>query len=184
MRKLKSFIFISLDGFYKDKEGDTNWHNHGEEENEYAAQALRAGDTLLFGRVTYEMMESYWPTSMAISNDPVIAEGMNKADKIVFSRTLKKAGWNNTTLIKDDLIEGIKKIKNTPGADLTLLGSGSIFVRLAEQGLIDEIQLMVDPVVLGSGTPLFNGIHGRLNMKLISSKTFKSGVVLLCYKQL
>jgi dihydrofolate reductase len=182
MRKLTVFNFITLDGYFKGPKGDISWHKHGKEENEYAAESLRSGNTLLFGRVTYEMMASYWPTPVALINDPLIAEGMNKADKIVFSRTLKKAAWNNTRLVKDNIVEETKKMKQMPGKDMTLLGSGSILIQFAEQGLIDEYQIMIDPVVLGAGTPIMEGIHRQLDLKLTGIRRFGSGVVLLSYQ--
>ena len=182
MRKLSVFNFITLHGYFAGPNGDISWHRHGAEENAYAAEGLKAGSTLLFGRVTYEMMAGYWPTPMAIKNDPIIAEGMNMADKIVFSRTMKKAGWNNTRLVKDNIAEEIRKMKQKPGKDMTVLGSGSIVTQFAEQGLIDEYQFMVDPVALGDGTPIFKGITHKLDLKLTSTRTFKSGVVLLCYE--
>jgi len=182
MRKLSVFNFITLHGYVAGPNGDISWHRHGAEENAYAAEGLKAGSTLLFGRVTYEMMAGYWPTPMAIKNDPIIAEGMNMADKIVFSRTMKKAGWNNTRLVKDNIAEEIRKMKQKPGKDMTVLGSGSIVTQFAEQGLIDEYQFMVDPVALGDGTPIFKGITHKLDLKLTSTRTFKSGVVLLCYE--
>ncbi|MDD4969198.1 MAG: dihydrofolate reductase family protein [Paludibacter sp.] len=182
MRKVKAFIFITLDGYYAGEEGDISWHNHGHEENEYASRSMSAGDILLFGRVTYDMMQSYWPTPMAKMNDPVVAEGMNKSEKLVFSRTLKKTSWENSTLVKEDVVEELKRLKLQPGKDMTLLGSGSILKQLAEHGLIDEYQIMVDPVVIGSGVRLFEGIREQLNLKLVSTTAFKSGVVLLCYQ--
>ena len=182
MRKLIAFDFVTLNGYYKGPKGDISWHRHGAEENGYAAEKLKSGGTLLFGRVTYEMMASYWPTPIAIKNDPVVAEGMNNADKIVFSRTLKKVEWNNTRLVKENIAEEIKKMKRMAGKDMTLLGSGSILTQFAEQGLIDEYQIMVDPVVLGDGTPLFKDIKHKLDLKLTTTTTFKSGVVLLCYQ--
>jgi dihydrofolate reductase len=182
MRKLAVFNFVTLNGYFKGPEGDISWHRHGAEENEYAAEMLKSGSILLFGRVTYELMASYWPTPTAIHNDPTVAEGMNRAEKIVFSRTLKRAVWSNTRLVKDEMVEEIKKMKRAPGKDLTLLGSGSLLTQLAEQGLIDEFQIMVDPVVLGDGTPIFKGIRHKLDLKLTGTRTFKSGVVLLSYK--
>jgi dihydrofolate reductase len=117
-------------------------------------------------------------------HDPILrrcAEGMNKADKIVFSMTLKKAEWNNTRLVRDNMVEEVKKMKQMPGKDLTILGSGSIVTQLAQAGLIDEYQLMVDPVALGAGTSLFHSMRYPLNLKLASSRIFKSGTVLLNY---
>jgi dihydrofolate reductase len=182
MRKVTVFNFVTIDGFFKGPKEDISWHRHGEEENEYAAQSLKSGNTLLFGRVTYEMMASYWPTPAAIHNDPVVARGMNDADKIVFSRTLKKAEWNNTRLMKDNIVGEIKKMKQMPGKNMTLLGSGSILTQFAEQGLIDEYQIMVDPVVLGDGTPIMKGIKHKLDLRLTGIRRFRSGVVLLSYQ--
>jgi len=182
MRKLTVFNFVTLNGYFEGPKRDISWHRHGAEENAYAAEGLKSGSTLLFGRVTYELMASYWPTPGAIKNDPIVAKGMNNADKIVFSRTLKKVEWNNTRVVRDNIVEEIKKMKQHPGKDMTLLGSGSIVIQFAEQGLIDEYQIMVDPVVLGRGTPMFKGIKHKLDLKLTTTRTFKSGVVLLCYQ--
>lgn len=143
---------------------------------------LGSGGTLLFGRVTYEMMAGYWASPEAKKNDPIVAEGMNKADKVVFSRTLKKAEWNNTRLAKGDPGEEVRKMKQMSGKDMAVLGSGSIVTQLAELGLIDEFQIMVDPVVLGDGTPLLQGIKHKLDLKLTGTRAFKSGVVLLSYQ--
>ena len=182
MSKLSTFTFITLNGYFKGPMGDISWHRHGAEENEYAAEGLRSGSILLFGRVTYQLMAGYWPTPMAIKNDPLVAAGMNAAEKIVFSRTLKKADWNNTRLIKHNIFAEIKKLKQRPGKDMTLLGSGSILTQFTEHGLIDKYQIMVDPVVLDSGTPIFNGLKHKVDLKLTMTRTFKSGVVLLCYQ--
>lgn len=175
---------MSLDGYFEGaKKGDIGWHKHLKgEQTEYAEKMSQTGNTLLFGRVTYEMMASYWPTPFAKENDPITADGMNKSEKIVFSRTLKKADWNNTELIKGDLIGEVKKLKKMQRRDMTLLGSGSILTRLAEHGLIDEYQFMLDPVVIGKGKSIFNGIGHQLDLKLESVRTFKSGIVLLNYR--
>src|SRR3989344_7294995 len=106
---------------------------------------------------------------------------MNQAKKIVFSGTLKKAKWSNTKLVKENIFEEIKKMKEMPGKGMTLLGSGSILTQFAEKGLIDEYQFMVNPVVLGSGTPIFKGIKSKLDLKLTDKRPFRSGVVLLTY---
>lgn len=142
----------------------------------------QSGNTLLFGRVTYELMASYWPTPVAIQNDPAVAGGMNRAEKFVFSRTLRKVAWSNTRLVNGNMEEEIGKLKQMPGKSMTLLGSGSVLTQLAQQGLIDDFQIMVDPVALGAGTSLFKGIKPRLNLKLTATRSFKSGVVLLSYR--
>jgi dihydrofolate reductase len=182
MRKVTVFNFVTLNGYFEGPKKDISWHRHGAEENAYSIEALKSGNTLLFGRVTYELMASYWQTPMAIKNDPVVAEGMNNAEKIVFSRKLKKVEWNNTRLVKNDVKKEIRKMKQQPGKDMALLGSGNIATQLAEQGLIDEYQIMVDPVVIGNGTPLFKNIKHKLDLKLTSTRIFQSGVVLLCYQ--
>ncbi|SMO36962.1 dihydrofolate reductase family protein [Solitalea koreensis] len=182
MRKLTVFNFATLNGFFKGVQEDISWHKHGGEENAYAAEMLKKGNILLFGRITYELMASYWPTPHAMENDPAVAKGMNDADKIVFSRTLQIADWANTSIIKDNIFEEVKKMKKLPGKDMTILGSGSILTQFAEQHLIDEYQIMIDPIVIGEGTPLFKNIQHPVDLKLISSKTFNSGIVLLCYQ--
>lgn len=185
MAKLTSFNFITLDGHLEGPEkGNINWHNHGIEETEYASQNLHSGNVLLFGRITYQMMASYWPTPIALESDPSVAEGMNSAEKIVFSKTMAKAEWNNTRLIKGNIAKEIKKLKQNSQKDMTLLGSGSIVSQFAEKNLIDEYQVMIDPVVIGSGNSIFKGIVHQLHLKLINTKTYKSGVVILCYQPL
>lgn len=164
MRKLSVFNFISLNGCYKGPNEDISWHKHGKEENEFAEEDISSDNILLFGRVTYEMMAGYWPTDEAIKNEPELAEGMNKSEKIVFSKTLNEANWNNTRIISSNIIDEIKKIKLTPGKDMTLLGSGKILTQFAEAGLIDNFQIMVDPVVISNGTSIFADIKNNLNL--------------------
>src|SRR5678815_3833081 len=118
MRKLSAFEFTSLNGFYKGQENDISWHRHGGEESNYSEEMLEEGNTLLFGRVTYEMMVGYWTSPMAAEQYPVVAEGMNKADKIVFSRSLDKAGWNNTKLVKENIVEEMRRMKEMPGKNM------------------------------------------------------------------
>ena len=176
---------MSLDGYLEGPEkGDISWHRHGSEENAFAVEALKAGSTLLFGRVTYQMMAGYWPTPAGLKADPVMAEGMNNADKVVFSKTLDTAGWRHARLLKGELQEEIRRLKQMPGKDMTLLGSGSILTQLAEKGLIDGYELMIDPVVLGGGTPVFDGLKSKLDLKLTATRAFRSGAVLLSYAPL
>lgn len=182
MRKLGVFNFISLNGFYKGMNEDISWHVHDAEGNKFSEKSVQGGCILLFGRVTYELMANFWPTPMAVQNFPVVAKGMNEAEKIVFSNTLKKVDWNNTTIMKGNIAEEIRKMKQTPGKNMTILGSGSILTLFAEHGLIDEFQFMLDPVVIGKGTPVFHNINQMLNLKLVSTRTFKSGIILLVYE--
>ena len=182
MRKIRVFNFITLDGYFEGPNHDISWHRHGVEETEYAAQMLALGSVLLFGRITYELMASYWTTPHATEQDPRVAQAMNRAEKIVFSRTLQKANWNNTTLLKENVADQMRRMKQTPGKDMTLLGSGSVLTQFADEGLIDEYQIMVDPLLLGAGTPIGKGLRQRRNLRLMMTKSFRSGSVLLCYQ--
>ncbi len=182
MRKLFVFNLVSLDGYFEGPKRDIGWHNVDAEFNEYAVEMLNSVDMLLFGRVTYELMASYWPTLDVMKNDPIVAERMNNLPKIVFSKTLDKVEWKNTRLVKDNIEEEIKNIKKEPGKDIALLGSGSMMSQFEQRGLIDEYRIMVNPIVLGSGNPLFKGIKDRLKLKLTKTRTFQNGNVLLYYQ--
>lgn len=182
MNKLTVFNFTTLNGFYKDSTNGIGWHNHDQDGDNHAADSMRTQSTLLFGRVTYEMMASFWPTPMAMEQMPEVAKGMNTAQKIVFSRTLKKVTWKNTKIVSGDLVKEVKKLKKENDHDLTILGSGSIITQLADANLIDGYQIMIDPVALGSGTPIFHNLKKQLDLKLTSSKVYKSGVVMLDYE--
>jgi dihydrofolate reductase len=182
MKKLFVFDLVSLDGYFEGPKRDISWHNVDAEFNDYAIAMLDSVDTLLFGRVTYDLMAGFWPTPEAIRTDPIVAGKMNALSKVVFSRTLSKVGWNNTRLVKDDIEEEIRKMKQLPGRDMALLGSGNIMSQLAQRGLIDEYRIMVNPLVLGAGTPLFKGIKDRLDLKLLETRSFGNGNVALRYQ--
>ena len=182
MRKIIFFMLTSLDGYFEGTGRDISWHNVDEEFNEFAIEQLNTVDTLLFGRVTYEMMASYWPTPAAKTNDPVVAEKMNTTPKLVFSKTLEKGEWQNTRLIKDNFVEEMQKLKKQSGKDMIILGSSDLAVTFIEHGLIDEFRVMVNPLVLGDGKSLFKGIKGKLDLKLIKTRAFKNGNVLLYYE--
>jgi dihydrofolate reductase len=183
MRSLIVFNHVSLDGYFVDKKGDMRWaHKQDPEWNEFVAGNARGGGVLLFGRVTYEMMATYWPTPMAAQNSPAVAERMNNLQKVVFSRTLDKASWNNTKLVKGDLATEVRKMKQEPGEGLVIMGSGTIVSQLAQEGLIDEFQIVVCPIVIGSGRTLFEGVKEKLSLKLTKSRTFGNGNVYTCYQ--
>ncbi len=183
MRNVLFFMLISLDGYFEGPNvGGIDWHNADEEFNEFSVEQLNSVDTLLFGRVTYQGMASYWPTPIAAENDPIVANKMNSIAKIVFSRTLDRAEWNNTRLVKGNIAEEITNLKQQPGKDLIIFGSSVLATSLAEMGLIDEYRIMVNPVVLGHGTSLFKGIKQWLHLKLIKTRTFGNGNVLHYYQ--
>ena len=181
MRKLTSFNFVTLNGFYKDAVEGISWHKHGGEEAEFSAQSLKPGNTLLFGRRTYEMMEKFWTSESAFQSLPVVAKGMKKSEKLVFSNRLKKVEWENTRILSGDLVKEITKLKKLKGKDITILGSGELIGGLTDAGLIDAYQIMIDPVALGKGTPLFKNVKHELDLKLMDTRIFKSGTVLLTY---
>ena len=143
---------------------------------------LGGGGRLLLGRKTYELMASYWPTPQASQNDPEVAKGMNSLRKVVFSRTLDKATWINTKLVKGDLAEEVRRMKKDSGDNIAILGSGSIVSQLAKEGLIDEYQIVVYPIVLGKGRTLFDGVQEKVNLKRTRTRAFRNGNVLLCYE--
>ncbi len=183
MRKVIVFNHMTLDGFFTDKNGDMSWaHKPDPEWNAFVAENASGQGQLLFGRITYELMASYWPTPAAMKNSPAVAEGINKMPKVVFSRTLDKASWNNTRLVKGDLVEEVRRLKAEPGEDMVILGSGSIVSQLAQAGLVDEFQMVVSSIVLGEGKTMFEGVQKKLPLTLSKSRTFGNGNVLLCYK--
>jgi dihydrofolate reductase len=182
MRKVILFNLTTLDGFFADAKGAIDWHIVDEEFRAFAIQQLDSVDTILFGRRTYQLMVSYWPTEAAIKRDPAIAGKMNQTAKIVFSRTLEKAEWTNLRLVKEKAAEEVAKLKQQPGKDVIIFGSGNLAATLTQSCLIDEYRMMVNPIVLGSGHPFFQGVEDRLPMKLIDSRVFGSGSVLLSYR--
>jgi dihydrofolate reductase len=184
MRKLIVFNHVTLDGYFVSVNGDFNWARSGNDDAEYSAfvaENASGGGQLLLGRVTYELMASYWPTPIADQHDPIVAAGMNSMPKVVFSRTLDQALWNNTRLVKGDIVSEIRKMKNEPGPGMAVLGSGSIVSQLALERLIDEYQMVVDPVALGKGRTMFEGIQEKLTLKLTKTRPFNNGKVFLCF---
>ena len=180
MATLSIFNFLSANGFFTGPNDDISWHIHGEEEGNFSDENSQGGNILLFGRKTFQMMESFWPTEDAKKMYPVTARAMNSAEKIVFSKTLKEAKWNNSRIIKDDLLEEVKKLKMA-STNITILGSGSIITQLADHNLIDEYSLMIDPIFIGNGTSFVQNLQHHLKLKFKDSRVFKSGTVVLNY---
>ena len=182
MRKIFVFMMVSLDGFFEGPDHELDWHNVDADFNKFAAEQLNEVDTLLFGWRTYELMAGYWPTEPAKQDSPAIAEKMNALPKIVFSRKERKVEWHNTRLITENVGGEITKLKNQPGKDIAIFGSSNLCVSLIQMGLIDELRIMVNPVVIGKGHTLFNGINDKLHLKLLKTRIFNSGNVLLYYQ--
>ena len=185
MRRLIVFNSVTVDGYFTGAGGDMSWaHNEDPEWNAFVEENASGGGVLVFGRVTYEMMASFWPTPFALQSYPLVAKQMNDAEKVVFSRTLDSVSWSNTTLVKGDLTTEVRKLKEAAGDDLVILGSGSIVAQLTDASLIDEYQIVVDPVVLGAGRTMFEGIKNKLKLKRVKTRTFNNGNVLLCYERI
>jgi dihydrofolate reductase len=184
MRKIIVQEMITVDGFFAGPKGEIDWHHVDAEFNEHSVEFLNTIDTLMFGRITYDLMASYWPTPEGLKDDPIIAEKMNSLSKIVFSKTLAKATWNNSKMFSEINAEEIKKMKEVSGKDIAIFGSGIIVTALTELGLIDEYRFIVNPVILGKGKTLFANLEKKPGLKLLKTHEFKSGNVSLSYKPL
>ena len=186
MRKVILSNNVTLDGFFEGPNKELDWHIVDEEGKEYAIDLLGNVDALLFGRVTYQLMADYWPAAATNPSTPKsdleIADKMNNLPKIVFSKTLQEVKWNNSSLVKENIVEEISKMKQQTGKDMVIFGSGSIVSIFMQHGLIDEYRIIVNPVVLGSGKPLFKGINEKHNLKLLKTEVLGSGVVILYYQ--
>jgi dihydrofolate reductase len=180
MRKLRVFESISIDGYFIDEHGDNSWAYAGSDDAEFRAWVggnANSGGALLLGRKTYELMEAYWPTSVAAQQMPDVAKGMNAAKKYVVSRTIEPT-WSNSELLRGELTQAVRDLKATKGPHIAVLGSGSVAAQLGEAGLVDEYQFVVIPVALGGGRTVFT--KGR-SLRLLEHRAFRSGNVVMTY---
>lgn len=184
VRKVIVSIMVSVDGFFEDTNKELNWHVWDKEMDNYVIDLFDTVDTILLGRKAYQLMAGYWPKPPASEEDPIITGKMNNIPKIVFSKTLSSVDWQNTRLINTDIENEIDKLKQQPGKNMVLFGGADMLATLMKLNLVDEYRLIVNPVVLGKGNPLFKSIQGNLNLKLTETKTFTCGNVLLCYEPL
>jgi dihydrofolate reductase len=182
MRKVIVSNMVSLDGYIAGPNGVLDWHLVDKDFFDYAEEMLNSVDTILFGRVTYQMMADYWTMASVKTDDPIIAGKMNGLPKIVFSKTLDSVEWENSILVKDNIKEAVLKLKDQPGKDIVILGSGSIVSLFTQMGIIDEYRMIVNPVILGGGIPEFTGITERKILELTDVKRLRSGVVMLYYQ--
>lgn len=186
MRKLTLFMHVSLDGFVAGPKGEMDWINVDDEIFEYAGNRTNEADTALYGRVTYEMMDSYWPTAAdqpnATKHDIEHSRWYNNVEKVVLSKTLQGQQRKNTKIISDNLSGQITALKQQPGKDILIFGSPSASYALMQEGLIDDFWLFINPVVLGQGIPLFKNVKVPLRLTLATSKAFPSGVVCMHYQ--
>lgn len=185
MRKIISFMHISLDGFVAGPNGEMDWINVNEEIFDHVGRRIKEGDTALYGRVTYQMMESYWPTAAnkpdASKHDIEHSKWYSKVHKIVLSKTMKDEDLANVTVINDNLLNRVNELKEQNGSDILLFGSPRATHSLIEKNLIDGYWLFVNPVILGNGIPLFKNIRDRVKLKLLTTRQFECGVTELSY---
>ena len=185
MRRIISFMHISLDGFVAGPNGEMNWINVDEELFDHVGKRIGETDTALYGRVTYDMMEGYWPTAgdkpAASRHDIEHSKWYNNVHKVVISTTMKDADLTNTTIISNNLSDSINKIKQQAGEDILLFGSPTATHSLSQQNLIDGYWLFVNPVILGQGIPLFAGIKNKIELQLLTTRQFTCGVTELNY---
>ena len=188
MRNLIFFMHTSLDGFVAGLNGEMDWINLDDAMFDFVATMTEQADTALYGRVTYEMMQSYWPTAgeqlNATKHDIEHSTWYNKVSKIVLSKTINDSGLHNTKVIGDQLSDNINKLKQQDGKNILIFGSPGASQSLLNEGLIDEFWLFVNPIILGKGMPLFKDITGTTKLKFVESKTFACGVIALHYGKL
>lgn len=185
MRKIISFMHLSLDGFVAGPNGEMDWIKVDEEIFDYVGQRIGETDTALYGRVTFQMMESYWPTAAdkpeASKHDIDHSRWYKQAHKIVLSKTMQDASLENVEVISDNLEERINAIRQQEGSDILVFGSPRATHALMQQNLIDGYWLFVNPVILGKGIPLFGATEDKVNLDLLHSRQFSNGVTELSY---
>lgn len=186
MRKIVVFNLVTVDGFFAGLNGEIDWHNYDAEMGAFSMEQMKSLGALIFGHTTYELMASYWPTPDGIKSEPVVAEIMNNIPKIIFSKTMQEVKdgpvWKNVKVFHEIKPEEIMKMKEQEGGDIAIFGSGTIVQQFTNLGLIDEYRLIVNPLILGSGKALFKDVKNKHNLKLIKTKVFENGNVLLCYE--
>jgi dihydrofolate reductase len=182
VRKLFAFIVMTLDGYHAGQHQEFDWPNVDEEFEEFSVRQLNDIGLLVFGRATYEGMAAFWPTELAAAEAAQITEFMNSVPKVVISNSLTTADWNNTTVISGDVSAAVTELKERPGKDIAVFGSSNLTASLLDQNLVDELRVMVHPVLLGGGHSLLAGLSRRVHLELQRTTTFRSGYVLLCYR--
>ncbi len=181
-------MHASLDGFVAGPNGEMDWIKFDDALFNFVGTMTDQADTALYGRVTYEMMQAYWPTAgdgpNAGKHEREHSAWYNKVSKVVLSRTMQDAGLQNTTVISDQLQENINNIKQQEGKNILIFGSPRASQSLLNEDLVDEFWLFLNPIILGKGMPLFNTVTGTTPLKLVESKTFDCGVIALHYEKI
>lgn len=180
MKKIIFQMSVSLDGYIEGPNHEIGWHLVDDEFNAYAVEMLKATDVLIMGRKTYELMAGYWPT--AEDNDPVVKERMNSTPKLVFSRTLKNVEWQNSRLATGSIADEVARLKQVPGNVVLPIGGSELAASFLDQGLMDELHIILTPILLGGGKTVLDGIKRRYPLRLLSTKKFNSGNVVVTYE--
>lgn len=182
MRQMYAFLLVSLDGYHADTNAGLDWFRNDEELERYSRDQADVIDTIVMGRRTFEMMASYWPTEQADREDPVVAGFMNNLPKIVASRSLTSHPWGPTTFVADDVAGHLAAVKEQPGKDIAIFGSSTLVGDLLPSGVVDELRVIVNPVVLGAGRSVFSGAAGPVALRRTAVREFGNGNVLLTYR--
>jgi dihydrofolate reductase len=174
-------MMITANGFFEGEGHDLSWHNANNAEfQKFAVENLATTDTLVFGRTTYDLMASFWPTEQASNDDAETAKYMDETRKVVFTHRPLDNEWHNVET-SDDVVGKMMALKNEEGGDISVLGSSNLCVTLLREGLLDELRIMVNPLAITAGTPLFDGIEKQYDFDLTATRTFDNGNVLLTY---
>lgn len=185
MRKIVVFNMVTLDGYYAGEDGNIDWHKVDDEFNTFAIEHTQEFGTLIFGATTYKLFEEYWPKALVdpatSEDDRKIAQIIEDMEKIVFSKTIKEVTWKNARVVHEINKAEVESWKQQAGKPMGIFGSGTIVQQFTNLGLIDEYRLMINPVILGSGKRMFEGVNAIHNLHLVSTKKFGNGNVLLCY---
>jgi dihydrofolate reductase len=181
MRNLFAFLMVSVDGYFEGVNHDLSWHHTDAEFLDFCHDQNSRIGTLLFGHQTYDLMAGFWPTPQGTAVDPETAVFMNATPKVVVSRSPFKPEWNKTTAVSANLIDEVRKLKAQPGKDTAIFGSNRLLVSLMASSVVDEVRILIEPVALGKGTPLFAGLDKSVKLKLIATRGFNSGNVLHRY---
>jgi dihydrofolate reductase len=184
MRRLVADTIMSLDGYFTGPNNEIDWFEFEDDEQAWSVDILRKADTTIYGRVTYEEFRQFWPTPRAKTSgfDPYIVSSLNEFPKYVFSKSLQDAAWKPSVIVRENPAEAIRKMKNEPGKDMVIVGSGTLVAALAREDLIDEFRIRIRPIILGSGRMLFEDRNRRHPLKFVSVKSFKAGVIGVHYE--
>jgi dihydrofolate reductase len=182
MRKVVTDHLLSLDGYFGGPNGEIDWFGFDEESMEWSRRIMGAADSIVMGRITFELMAKFWPTQSALDQEPYIARRMTELPKIVFSNTLDASTWTNTKFVRGPVAETIREEKQGTGGSILILGSSIILGPLWKERLVDEVNVRIQPITAGKGRPLFPASEVRQILALKESRMFQSGVAALRYE--